>query len=49
MQLPVAAKVIELHFSDMVGNARSGRITVTVGGVEADNDEEADNSNDKVL
>lgn len=46
MQLPVAAKVIELHFSDMVGNARSGRITVTVGGVEADNDEEADNDTD---
>ena len=30
----------------MVGNARSGRITVTVGGVEADNDEEADNDTD---
>lgn len=39
MQLPVSAKVIELHFADMVGNERSGRITVTIDGVEADNDE----------
>lgn len=37
MELPTAAKTIELHFSDMVGNTRTGRITVTVGGVEADN------------
>ena len=39
MQLPVSAKVMELHFADMVGNERSGRITVTIDGVEADNDE----------
>lgn len=40
MKLPIATKSIELHFSDIVGNERTGRITVTVGGVETDNVEE---------
>ena len=40
MELPSSSDTIELHFSDMVGNERTGRITITVGGVETDNIEE---------
>lgn len=42
MRIPYDTESINLHFADMVGNARAGRITVTVSGVETDQEDDSE-------
>ncbi len=48
MEIPSDTETIDLYFSDMVGNARTGKITITVNGLETEQSDDSDQYSDGV-